>query len=111
LTAHTLETRRWKAGSQSAVLDELLQGKKREEQRASLETNVAAYYDSLSDEERREEQAWGELAEQSLVLKEEEAFYEQPTARRNLVHAVADRKRKAPGGHRVGQRAKQSSAR
>jgi hypothetical protein len=108
------QARQRKLGSQSAFLDELLLEKTAEQRRAALEANVTAYYDSLSDEEVEENRAWGELAEQSLVLKEDELPYEQPTARRNLVHETANRpsgKRKAPGRHRLDQRSKQSSAR
>ena len=61
--------------SQSAFLDELLQEKSMEQRRAALEANVTAYYDSLSDEEVEEQRAWGELAQQSLVLKDDEDLY------------------------------------
>lgn len=108
------QARQRKLGSQSAFLDELLLAKTMEQRRAALEANVTAYYDSLSDEEVEEHRAWAELAEQSLVLEEDEAIYAQPTARGNLVHEVADRpsgKRKAPGRNRLHQRTKQSSAR
>jgi hypothetical protein len=108
------EARRRNADSQSAVLDELLQEKDRERQLAALEAATTAYYDSLSDAEVEENRAWGELAEQSLILKDDEDFYDQPTARGNLVHTVANRppgKRKAPRGNRVDQRPQQSSAR
>lgn len=108
------ETRRRSADSQSAVLDELLQEKKRERQRAALETAIGAYYDGLSDAEAEENKVWGEFAGTHLALKEDEAFYDQPTARGNLVHKTANRpagKRKAPGHHRLSQRTKQSSSR
>jgi hypothetical protein len=100
--------------SQSALLDELLQEKSMEQRRAALEANVTAYYDSLSDSEVEEDRAWGEFAGSHLALSEEELTHAQPTARRNMVHETADRpagKRKAPGRHRLHQRAKQSSAR
>jgi hypothetical protein len=99
--------------SQSAVLDNLLLEKTAEQRRATLEAKITAYYDSLSDEEVEEQRAWGEFAEQTLVLDEEELAHARSTARRNLVHETADRpsgKRKAPGGHRLHQRTKQSSA-
>jgi hypothetical protein len=108
------QARQRKLGSQSAFLDELLLEKTAEQRRAALEANVTAYYDRLSDEEVEENRAWGQLAEQSLALKEDAVPYEQPTARRNLVHETANRpsgKRKAPGRHRLDQRSKQSSAR
>jgi hypothetical protein len=108
------QARQRKLGSQSAFLDELLREKTMEMRRAALEANATAYYDSLSEEERQEQPAWGELAEQSLALREDGASYDQPTARGNLVHPVPNRpsgKRKAPGRHRPNQRSKQSSAR
>ena len=73
------QARQRKLGSQSAFLDELLREKTMELRRAALEANVTAYYDSLSEEERQEQRAWGELAEQSLALREDEAPYDQPT--------------------------------
>ena len=108
------ETRRRSADSQSAVLDALLQEKKRERQLAALETAIGAYYDGLSDAEGEEDKIWGEFAGMHLALKEDEVFYDQPTARGNLVHETANRpsgKRKAPGRDRLSQHTKQSSAR
>jgi hypothetical protein len=108
------ETRRRSADSQSAVLDELLQEKKRERQLASLEASVTAYYDSLPDAQVEEDRAWGKFAGSHLALSEEELLHAQSTARGNMVHKVADRpsrKRKAPSSHRLPQRTKQSSAR
>ena len=107
--AHRLQTE-----SQSAVLDELLLTKQREQQLAVIEANITAYYDNLSDEEREEERAWGELAEQSLALKDNEVPYDQPAEGRDLVHEIADRpsrKRKAPGRDRLSQHTKHSSTR
>jgi hypothetical protein len=108
------QARERKLGSQSAFLDELLLEKTAEQRKAALEANVIAYYDSLSDEESQEIRAWGELAEQSLALREDEVPYDEPSARGNLVHSVTNRssgKRKAPGRNRLHQRAKQSSTR
>ena len=113
------ETRRRNADSQSAVLDELLREKMRERRLAALETAIGSYYDGVSNAEVEEEKIWGEFAGNHLTRKEDEPLYVQsirdkPAAGRNLVHETADRptkKRKAPGSHRVGRRAKQSSAR
>jgi hypothetical protein len=108
------ETQTRSADSQSAVLDELLQEKKRERQLAALETAIGAYYDGLSDAEVEEDKIWGEFAGMNLALKEDEGFYDQPTTRGNLVHETANRppgKRKAPGRDRLSQHTKQSSAR
>jgi hypothetical protein len=99
--------------SLSAFLDELLQEKTREQKLAEIEANTIAYYDGLTDEEVEEQRAWGEFAGQTLVLTEEELADAQSAARRDLVHKIANRpsgQRKAPGGHRLGQRAKQSPA-
>ncbi len=108
------QARRRNLESQSAALDELLLEKKKDEHRALLAANITSYYDNLSDDEVEEQRAWGELAEQSLALKDDEVSYEQPTTRRNLVHETANRssgKRKAPGRHRLNQSTKQSSSR
>jgi hypothetical protein len=108
------ETRQRNADSQSAVLDELLQEKKRERQLSNLETAIGAYYDGLSDAEVEEDKIWGESAGMNLALQEDELSYDQPTARGNLVHETANRpsgKRKAPRRHRLSQRTKQSSTR
>jgi hypothetical protein len=107
------QSRERKIKSLSAVLDELLQEKTREQELAEVEANTIAYYDSLTDEEVEEQRAWGEFAGQTLVLNEEELAHAQSAARRDLVHKTANRpsgQRKAPGRHRLGQRAKQSPA-
>ncbi|MGA9528357.1 MAG: hypothetical protein WBS24_09590 [Terriglobales bacterium] len=107
------QTRRRKLASLSAFLDELLREKTREQKLAEIEANTIAYYDSLTDEEVEEQRAWGEFAGQTLVLTEEELAHAQSAARGDLVHKIANRpsgQRKAPGRHRLGQRAKQSPA-
>jgi hypothetical protein len=108
------ETARRGADSQSAVLDELLQEKKREQEQTALEANITAYYDNLSDEEVAEQRAWGEFAGSHLALNEEELAHAKSTAGRDLVREASHQpsgKRKAPGRDRVRQRAQQSSAR
>jgi len=108
------EAQRRSADSQSAVLDDLLREKERERKMATLEANISAHYDGLSDAELEEDKIWGEVAGSHLALKEDEPFYDQPAARGNMVHQAADGpsgKRKASGSHRLGQRKKQSSAR
>ncbi|HUI54445.1 MAG TPA: hypothetical protein VLY04_05715 [Bryobacteraceae bacterium] len=50
------------AASVSAILEEILQTVRREQERVSLERAVAGYYESLSDAEVQESAAWGELA-------------------------------------------------
>ncbi len=49
--------------STSEVLDELIQEKKLEAERARIDALISAYYDSLSDAEREQNRAWGEFAE------------------------------------------------
>lgn len=108
------EARRRGADSQSAVLDDVLHEKTCEQELKDYEAQVKAYYDSLTEEEVEEQRAWGEMAEQTLVLDEEELAHALSTARGNLVHETADRpsgKRKAASNHRLRQRPKQSSAR
>ncbi len=105
------ETRRRNAESQSAVLDELLQQKKRDLQLAALEGAIEAYYERFREAE--EDKTWAEFAGMNLA-KEEEVRYDQPTAGGNLVHETTHRptgKRKAPRRDRLNQRTKQSSAR
>jgi len=47
----------------SEVLDELIQEKKLAAERARIDASISAYYDSLTDEEREQNRAWGEFAE------------------------------------------------
>ena len=108
------EARRRRTNSHSAVLDELLREKKKEEQLGVVENQFTAYYDSLDDKEVEEQRTWGEYAGSHLALNEEELLHAQSTARGNLVHKTANRpsgKRKAPRRHRLSQRTKQSSTR
>jgi hypothetical protein len=55
-----------RAGSVSAVLEEILQAARRERRRASVERAITSYYDSLSDEEVAESRLWGEFALQQF---------------------------------------------
>ena len=108
------ETHRRGADSQSAVLDEVLREKNHEQQLKDYEAQVTAYYDNLTDEEREEQRGWAQLAEQTLVLTEEELAHAQSTARRNLVHKASNGptgKRKPSGNHRVSRPQKSTSAR
>jgi hypothetical protein len=108
------EARRRNTDSQSAVLDELLHEKQREQQLKAVEASIGAYYDGLTDAEVEEDKIWGQFVGMNLALQEDEVFYDQPTAWGNLVHETPNRspgKRKAPGRDRLSQRPKQSSAR
>jgi len=49
--------------SDSEALDALIQEQKRQAEKARIGAAITAYYDSLSDEEREENRAWGEFAE------------------------------------------------
>ena len=51
-----------RAPSISAVLDEILQHIRRDQERLTVERQLAQYYDSLSDEEMKEDVKWGEFA-------------------------------------------------
>jgi len=50
------------AESVSAVLEEILQNLRREQERAAVDRAVAEYYSSLSDTEAEEHSRWGDLA-------------------------------------------------
>jgi hypothetical protein len=60
------------AESVSAILEEILQDVRREQERASVEQAVTNYYSSLSDDELEEHARWGEFA-LAQFPKEEEA--------------------------------------
>jgi len=51
-----------RAASISSVLEEILQAVRRQQERASMEKSVSAYYSSLADEEALEQAKWGEFA-------------------------------------------------
>jgi hypothetical protein len=51
-----------RAGSASAVLEQILQAARREESEATLGRAVSDFYDSLSREETREQSEWGEFS-------------------------------------------------
>ncbi|HEX4133026.1 MAG TPA: hypothetical protein VHY84_00280 [Bryobacteraceae bacterium] len=63
-TVAFLETlrKRQHAQSVSAVLEGILQTLRRDQKRASVETAVADYYSSLSDDDGAEHAHWGEFA-------------------------------------------------
>ena len=50
------------APSTSLVLDELIQEADACQRRSSTEQAISAYYNSLSHEEKREQEAWGQFA-------------------------------------------------
>ena len=56
-----------KAASTSSVLDDILHAIRLERKRKRLDRAVADYYSSLSDEEVREQSAWGDFAREQLA--------------------------------------------
>ena len=55
--------------SKSAVLDEILLEKRREREVARSEAAISAYYDSLSDQQVAENEAWSAIAESQFPLE------------------------------------------
>ena len=55
-----------KAASTSAILEEILQGVRRGQERASVEEAVDNYYSSLTDSEAAEQSLWGDFALQEF---------------------------------------------
>ena len=49
--------------SASSALEELIQEKKMEAERIRMDASISSYYDSLSDEDREQNRAWGAFAE------------------------------------------------
>jgi len=62
--------RKQRRRSVSQVLDELIQERKLQAERAQIEAAIGAYYDSLSDAQREENRAWGEFAEGEFSAEE-----------------------------------------
>ncbi len=52
-----------KAPSTSSVLDEMIQERKRLSRRQELGQEITGYYDSLSEDDRKEDNAWGHFGE------------------------------------------------
>lgn len=65
-----LEDEKQKRGVQStsSVLEDLIQERRRKSNTKETDAAISAYYDSLSDEERAEDERWGEFAESQLPL-------------------------------------------
>jgi hypothetical protein len=51
----------------SAVVEQLIEERRLEKERARLNASIAAHYDSLSDSTSREDAAWGELGATGLA--------------------------------------------
>lgn len=56
-----------KASSVSACVEQIIASARQTSETERLNAQTLAYYDSLSEQERREEAAWGEFAESELA--------------------------------------------
>lgn len=56
-----------KSDSLSSLVESIIAREKRHLELSQLSAQVSAYYDSLSDAERRDAAAWGELGESELA--------------------------------------------
>lgn len=61
---------RAKASSVSACVEQIISRSRQTSEVERLNAQTLAYYDSLSEQERREEAAWGEFAESELTRAE-----------------------------------------
>ena len=59
-----------KRESISAVLEELIRQQQQAKEMDRISAAVTRYYDSLTDEEREENRAWGEFAESQFPAEE-----------------------------------------
>lgn len=53
--------------STSEALEKLIREKKDETEKARISANIRGYYDSISEDERAENLAWGEFVQSHLV--------------------------------------------
>ena len=58
------------AASTSAILEEILQNVRRENEQAAIERAVADYYTSLSNKQAAEQTEWGDFAEREFPDQE-----------------------------------------
>ena len=58
------------APSMSALVESLVASERRQAEIEELTSQTAAYYDSISDEERAENMAWGRMAEYEFLAAE-----------------------------------------
>ena len=58
------------APSMSACIEDLISAYKRNREREQLNAQTVAYYDGISQEERRDNVAWGELGEREMASSE-----------------------------------------
>jgi len=71
------------AESISAILEEILQAVRRDENRAATDRAISEYYRSLSDEEVAEQREWGEFALREFLSSEDRLGF-HPTLPRVL---------------------------
>jgi hypothetical protein len=57
------------AKSASAALEELLKDRRRQKEMADVAASISGYYDSLSEDEIREDQLWGQFSESQFPLE------------------------------------------
>lgn len=57
------------AVSASSALEELLQERRRQKEMARVSASVSSYYDSLSDEDMKEQDRWGKFTESQFPLE------------------------------------------
>ena len=58
-----------RSSSSSAVLEDILQEKRREQARACADASISKYYDSLSTQDEKENEAWAEIADSQFPLE------------------------------------------
>lgn len=63
------ERKERQAESTSSALEEMLQERRRQKQMAKMAASISKYYDSLSEEEMKEDQLWGAFAESQFPLE------------------------------------------
>ena len=57
------------APSLSATVERLIESNRRAQKHADLRTGIAAYYDSFSDDEARQDEAWGAAGEATFAAE------------------------------------------
>lgn len=60
------ERKQRKVPSASSVLDAILRERQRETEQHKLEASITSYYDSITDEQRAADRAWGAFSESQL---------------------------------------------
>lgn len=71
MTYLEMEKRQRRAVSASAVLDEILLERKRDNERRRIDASMRAYYDSLTDSQMAEDEKWGEFSESQFPAEQD----------------------------------------